>query len=380
MKTVLITAGSVYGSLDDNKIVSNRVRGIWALGFASKLLKTGGYHVKLLVPYTMSMEHILKFLDVAHPNLEILWHNSFENYRERCIEIAPKIDAAIMAAAVVNWIPAEPYKGKMPTAGYKPGDIIQVPFKLAPRVINEMRAVNPKMTLIGCKMLSDSSHEELIHAAMDVIRNARCHAVIANDLKDLHDKYVVMPDQSVHTFCSDFWALYEMITELIDDDHYHTEFLTTAIPVSHDMVLAAKTRFDSLVTQYRERFSPAGDDRVFGSLAVRVSGSLWLVSPREKNAMFTSDDAVYVMYPDDNEPDVIHVFNGGKATLNAPLLIRAGNHNDADIVIHLHEQLPNVPTLLYAPPGTVRDNNRELPGTKAFNILGHGFIQCMAYK
>ena len=30
MKRILITAGSVYAKLDDNKIVSNRARGTWA--------------------------------------------------------------------------------------------------------------------------------------------------------------------------------------------------------------------------------------------------------------------------------------------------------------------------------------------------------------
>lgn len=45
-------------------------------------------------------------------------------------------------------------------------------------------------------------------------------------------------------------------------------------------------------------------------------------------------------------------------------------------MLHLHEQLPGVPTVPYAPPGTVRDNEREIPGP-VFNIEGHGFIACL---
>jgi len=38
---VLITAGQVYGRLDDNKLVGNRVRGIWACRFTEHLAKSG---------------------------------------------------------------------------------------------------------------------------------------------------------------------------------------------------------------------------------------------------------------------------------------------------------------------------------------------------
>jgi thioredoxin 1 len=49
MKRVLITAGQVYGPLDTNKLVGNRVRGIWAAKFADHLADQG-YEVTFLVP------------------------------------------------------------------------------------------------------------------------------------------------------------------------------------------------------------------------------------------------------------------------------------------------------------------------------------------
>jgi len=298
----------------------------------------------------------------------------------------------VMAAAVVNWIPAKPYDGKMPTAGYKAGDIIQVPFVLAPRVIDEMRQINPNLTLVGCKLLSRAKHKDLIAAAYEVIQHSKCHTVIANDLKNLQNKYLVMPDRSVHKFENDFDGMYKALTEIIEDRHYRTEFLLSiwgSLPATkktrdrRTLIDDARGRFDNIVKQYRDRFVPDGDGRVFGSLAVRVTGNLWLVSPREKGEMFSSKDAVLVMNHDDwNKPDkVVSVFFGEnflkqKATLDAPLLIRAGDRTASDMVLHLHEQLPDVPTVPYAPPGTERDNNREIPAP-AFNIKGHGFIQVL---
>ena len=52
MKRVLITAGTVYGPLDANKLVGNRVRGLWATQFAG-YLSAKGHEVTLLLPDTM---------------------------------------------------------------------------------------------------------------------------------------------------------------------------------------------------------------------------------------------------------------------------------------------------------------------------------------
>lgn len=99
---VLITAGSVYGRLDDNKLVSNRSRGIWALRYAERLYRQGHYPV-VLIPDVMSFEH----LRVHGPSLEnsIRIVSGFDEYRHACHVLAPDVDAAVMASAVVNWIP-----------------------------------------------------------------------------------------------------------------------------------------------------------------------------------------------------------------------------------------------------------------------------------
>lgn len=66
----------------------------------------------------------------------------------------------------------------------------------------------------------------------------------------------------------------------------------------------------------------------------------------------------------------------GETFFNAAALARwAREHPEIEI---RDEQLPDVPTLPYAPPGTVRDNNRILPDCPAFNIKGHGFIKILS--
>lgn len=384
MKNVLITAGPVYGVLDSNKLVGNRTRGIWATRFAKYLVEKG-YRVTLLVADTTPVDIHVPFPDGNR--LTVVKHNGYHDYAEKCIAMAATHDAAVMAAAVVNWIPANPITGKMPTKGFHEGDIIQVPFVLAPRVIDKMKWVNPSLTLIGCKMLVGADHEDLIEAAYEVLLRAKCNVVIANDLKSLRNKHLVYQDRTVVPYGDDFDSLFADLQAVIDDEHFRTietpdrmEILLKIDPLA---LVQARLRFDAIVYKYRHRFNQRlrDADFVFGSVAVPIGQHGWLVSPREKGGQFTSADAVIVTGVDLEGRTVTVLKGEGKATLNAPLLIRVLANSGWPGVLHLHEQLPLTgggdlsQTLPYGPPGTVRDVGRAaIIGRRAFNIQGHGFV------
>lgn len=390
MKHVLVTAGVVYGRLDDNKLVGNRIRGIWATKFAC-WLGSRGYSVTLLLPDTFdkaALEQTMRETppvvyvpDAPLPTFDVQYHTGYESYAERCYALAPKVDAAVMAAAVVNWIPADPIKGKMKTEGYAEGDVINIPFVLAPRVIDRMKKLNPKLTLIGCKMTSGADKTETLRQAYQTLLKSHANVVVANDLQRLKEKVLVYPDASARDMGS-FGQFYEYLEATINDRFYRTERAQAAgspaysDPSEHDLN-RAQVMFDNLCARYRERFKkwptgPHGPERVYGAVAVRIDSDHVLVSPREKGEMFDSRDAVVVTEVNTARHVVFTMF-GRKATLNAPLLVRVMGKFKANAVVHLHEQNPNWPTLPYAPPGTVRDNERKLE-TEAFNIEGHGCV------
>ena len=336
------------------------------------------YVVHLLAPATLEGGERFTEVEFA-PHLRqypvIIRHKGFEDYREKCKMLARVCDAGILAAAVVNWMPAGnyPLDHKMPTHGYEPGDLIQIPFRLMPRVIEDMKRENPNLTLIGCKLLAGAPHEDLIEAAYSgVLLPARCNAVLANDLADLKRKVLVYPDLSTFAYENDFRRLFDDLRLLIEDTHYRTDHVLTNWPVAK-----SGTLFDDILDKYRDRFTQrgGGQDRVFGSLYLPTGDiCLGICSPREKGSQFTAKDAVVV---ESLEGNTIRVVGPSKATLNAPLLIRvAQKYRHATAILHLHEQLPDVPTVPYAPPGTVRDNDRDIPGS-AFNIEGHGFVACL---
>lgn len=389
MKRVLITAGQVYGRLDDNKLLGNRIRGIWAVNFA-RYLAAKDYEVTLLIPDTMPKRGLLE----GHPRVRVMTQDGFESYRDQCYALAETHDSAVMSAAVVNWIPADPIKGKMSTKGYKEGDHISIRLVLAERVINRMREINPKLTLIGCKMLSGGTDDDLFRESRTVFRASRSHVIVANDLRrGLRRKLLVYPDRCVHEFNNDWDGFYRELTEVIDDEYWRTEFTpgdnAKIIQESGLSMEKARKIFDTVADIYRDRFTARDGNTVHGAILVPVVGGGYLCTPRVKGPDFTSADAVWVA------PETSWLKTGGrvlvtgrgtKASLNAPLLARVATgrmtqdpmETGSYVVLHLHEPLEGVPTLPYAPPGTVRDNERKIPDG-AFNIEGHGFIARLAF-
>lgn len=379
MKRILITAGPVYGRLDDNKIVSNRSRGIWAVEFAI-YLHDHGHDVRLLVPDIMAKQFEERLGKLHNEDgasgICIRTHSSYQDYATICNELAPQMDAAIMAAAVVNWIPETPFPGKMAIDKKR----IEIPFILAPKVINQMKKQNPKLTLIGCKLLFSGDLGILAEAAYHVILAAKCNAVVANDAKlGLRFKHVFHQDRAITSFYNDFEGLYEHLEAIITDVHYRT----VQKHLSCSLNLKSSRVFNEIAERYRDKFIRRvhREEFVFGSIAVPNfhpdEGKYTYVSPREKGELFDADDATEVTVSTENR--TVYT-NGGKATLNAPLLVRhLQQYPEAAGVVHYHCDPPSErPHLVvdHAPPGTVRDNDRSIPGP-TYYITGHGIIMAV---
>jgi hypothetical protein len=297
-------------------------------------------------------------------NPTILYHNGFDDYMKQVVELAPKYDAVILGAAVANLIPVERFPGKFPSHNYKPGDIIPFSLKIAPRIIDEVKAVAPKTHLFGFKLLSGVPHDELISAAYGVLLESHATAVFANDAKDLLHKYTVTKERGVHPM--DLNDMVTFIRECVQDTYFHTKHLDFP-PASFPR---SKNIFDTLAERYANKFKPIPEGYVFGTIAVINPSGSFLTTGRGKNELHDLTTVWRVDYADFE----VSVWGDRKASLNAPLLNWIFFHNPrVKAIVHYHEQLPRAAVLEYAIPGTLRDSTRYPNDLhSSFNIAGHG--------
>ncbi len=77
-------------------------------------------------------------------------------------------------------------------------DLILV-MRKTPKVIALLRALNPKVVLVGFKLLSGVSAEDLLDAGRGILRNNQCDFVFANDLREKtesgHNGYLIDQDE-----------------------------------------------------------------------------------------------------------------------------------------------------------------------------------------
>lgn len=353
---ILITGGPVHAKLDAVKIITNKFKGGLMAELADQFKIQRGPNVDITYLTTKGS----KLPCVNNPT--IVYHDGFVDYQEKVLYLAPDFDAVILGAAVANLIPLHPLEGKFPSHNYKPGDVIPIDFTIAPRVIDKVKAVAPKTHLFGFKLLSGVSHEELISAAYGVLLESKATAVFANDAKDLMTKYAVTKERGVHPMSIQDMVLF--IRQCIQDTYYQTKH----IPDTVLMPPLGTGKFKVLAERFKNKFKPTPEGYLFGTIAVLNSDGTFLTTGRGKNEM---NDLATVLHVD-HDKHTVTVQGERKATLNAPLLDWIFKNNPGvHSIIHYHEQCPSlVTTYQYAPPGTVRDSQREV--VSSFNIEGHG--------
>ena len=365
---ILVTGGPVHAHLDAVKIITNKFRG-GRMAEIADMLVAQGLEVTYLTAKGMSEPKRAK----------VHYHTGYDNYRELVLESAYKYNAMLLGAAGVNLIPSDPWKDKFPSHRYKEGEDIMIPFKIAPRIINQVKKLNPNIHLFGFKLLSGVPHDELIGAAYDVVMDSRADAVFANDATNLDEKFAVTKERSIIPMQTK--EMVEFITESMKDEYFQT--ITTNPPFELDKYIA---QAKEILSRYPDRFPVQQGGYVFGSIAVRIpeSPGSFLTTSRGKKEL---EQFTFVAGVDFEQAKV---YAGPlKATLNAPLLSRIFTaYKDVTAIVHWHHKsLPvsvnplvwtPVPILPYAPPGTRRDCQRPIKELgSGFEIEHHGCYELL---
>lgn len=351
-KKILITGGPVYAYLDDVKIITNKFKG----GLMSKLAEGLSFKYPASVTYLCAKDVKCE----GNPQMQVVYHDGFDDYMAKVLELAPRMDAVILGAAVANLIPYKRIVGKFASHNLKPGDLVPLIFQIAPRVIDKVKAVAPKAHLFGFKLLSGVDHAELIRAAYGVLLESKATTVFANDASNLDTIYAVTKERSEHKMDRD--ALGAWIWEMTNDEYYKTNI----IPRVETEVRAAVAELEELVKGHQSWWTCCPEGYIFGTVAVRC-GIGFVTTLRGKKELdgWTWVESV------DHEKRVVNACE--RATLNAPLLdtIFKGNPK-VHKIIHTHSITGENNRLPYAPPGTVRDSRRAAAPMASFEIAEHG--------
>lgn len=365
---VLITGGPVYGKLDDVKLITNRFKGGLMADLADRLCVYPNIDITYLT--TKDSKHPL-----LGKNTTVIYHDGFESYKNKVLELAPKMNAVILGAAIANLIPCETIKGKFPSHQYKEGDIIPINFKIAPRIINMVKQVAPYTKLFGFKLLSGAKKTELIEAANEIVLSSKAVTVFANDTSDLLTKYAITKEHSIIEM--NIEQMVDYLYKCINDEYYKT---IKAGDYYFNDITSYADKYYHYCKNYSSAFSICGE-YMFGCVAVRINSislsqeyNPFIISPRGKNNI---TDKKYCVINHVNH-STLEIESGDKlkASLNAPLIYEIFRQNkEVSVVVHLHEYIDDLekslPKYEYAIPGTKRDSLRYI--NSSFNIEYHGY-------
>lgn len=203
---IIITAGGTSEKIDDVRTITNTSTG--RLGYAIGRAFVEKYGDSIEKIYYL---HGTRAAYVEDDIVEPIMIGGVANLQEKLIELltGEKIDAVIHAMAVSDYVVkevttldrirgTEDPADKTDLSGNKISsdiDDLVIHMKRSPKVISIIKKLSPETTLVGFKLLSGVSREELIEVGSGLMAKNDCDFVLANDLreigKDRHRGYLI---------------------------------------------------------------------------------------------------------------------------------------------------------------------------------------------
>ena len=187
---VLVTAGPTRAPLDRVRYIANRSSGATGVAVARALRRRG------------ARVHLVYGPGTAPPpaGVEVVRVETPEEMRQAALAVLRKhrVAAAVLAAAILDYVPAEFHDGKLPS-----GRRLTLELVPTPKLIAELVQTAPQMATVGFKLEYGRSDEELIAIARAHIERYHLTAVLANDLARMaaeeHPALLVCLDGRVET-------------------------------------------------------------------------------------------------------------------------------------------------------------------------------------
>ena len=166
-KKVLVSAGSTYEKIDEVRGITNRSSGKMGIEIAKEAFIRGAEVTLIKGRVTVDVPNVFDVIEVE-PTSEMHYAVS---------KLVVKNDIFISAAAVSD------FKVKNTDAAKISSDSdITIELERTPKILNEIKEINPNIFLVGFKAVHNLSDEELLNAAKQRMIKSGADLMVANDV------------------------------------------------------------------------------------------------------------------------------------------------------------------------------------------------------
>lgn len=177
---VLVTAGGTREAIDDVRVITNLSTGRFGLAIAESFADLG-CEVTILGSSKISDLQKRRELD---PRLHFVPFDSYQDLQSRLEELSEEpYDLLLMAAAVSDYSPVR-QTGKMSSNP----ETATISMTKNPKILSSLaESFGPRCSVVGFKLLSGVSHDELINVARKQLIGANLFMTVANDLAEINE-------------------------------------------------------------------------------------------------------------------------------------------------------------------------------------------------
>lgn len=166
-KKVLVSAGSTYEKIDEVRGITNRSSGKMGIEIAKEAFIRGADVTLIKGQMTAEVPNVFDVVEVE----------SSTEMHYAVSKLADKNDIFVSAAAVSD------FKVKNTEATKISSETdITIELERTPKILNEVKEINPDIFLVGFKAVHNLSDEELLNAAKKRMEQSSADLMVANDV------------------------------------------------------------------------------------------------------------------------------------------------------------------------------------------------------
>ncbi len=192
---VLITAGGTSEPIDDIRVITNKSTGRTAAVLADHLVESG---------FEITFLHSGNSVKPRNPT-NMVSFTSFADLNEKLANVlnGTKFDWVIHTAAVSDYS-VKPTVGKISSDAEE----LTLTFKRNPKLINQIKKINPETKLVGFKLTSTDDSVAVQEKVNKLFTDSGCDYVVQNDWSD------IKANRRIFHFYDGPLATYEIISGL----------------------------------------------------------------------------------------------------------------------------------------------------------------------